>query len=187
LEKIRIFLALNVDKSVINRLKLAQDDVRAELGNYNVKWEDPAKFHMTLRFLGDFDQARVSELVKMLSDVDTGFECIKFSSKGIGFFPNHKFPNVVFVDFEEEGSSSAELVEGIDKVIGSFGIKPDKAFVPHVTLGRFRRENRVRLNKSVEVNVEPIELEMHSFHLMKSTLNSRGSVYEDLKEFGFKK
>jgi 2'-5' RNA ligase len=49
-----------------------------------------------------------------------GFESIKFAVEDIGFFPNQRYPNVVFIGLAEEGSNSAKLVEFIDKILASF-------------------------------------------------------------------
>ncbi|HEY3249962.1 MAG TPA: RNA 2',3'-cyclic phosphodiesterase [Ignavibacteria bacterium] len=182
---IRCFLALNIESSIQAKLKLIQDDVRKLLNNYNVKWENHEKFHLTLRFLGGVNENVLDEIAKKIKLLKFEFENIVMHTKGIGFFPNQKRPNVVFIDLTEEGNHSEQIVSEIDKALDKFGFKPDKKFAPHITIGRFRRENRVKINKEINVKVDPIEIDFDSFYLMKSVLKPKGSVYEVIKRFKF--
>ncbi|MCI0448487.1 MAG: RNA 2',3'-cyclic phosphodiesterase [Chlorobi bacterium] len=168
-----------------SKFKGIQDNVKPALRDYPVKWEDSDKFHLTLRFLGEIANDKISELIFVLDRRKFEFDTIKFTAKGIGFFPNQNYPNVVFVDLEEHGNNSQKLVKFIDRIILNFGVKPDKRFVPHVTLGRFKRDKRVKIDKQIIVKVEQIGIEMDSFYLMKSILTPKGSVYETINQFKF--
>jgi len=183
LDKIRTFISLNIEESLKEKLKLIQSDVKDSLKNYPVKWTNSGNFHLTLRFLGNLEESLVNQLTKELSEIKPGFGKLKFNTLGIGFFPNPEYPNVVFIDLKEDGNNSGKLVEKIDSVINSYGIKPDKKFVPHITLGRFKHEARKKLTYHVNVKFENFELEFQSFFLMKSILKSNGPEYEVIKEF----
>jgi RNA 2',3'-cyclic 3'-phosphodiesterase len=187
LEKIRTFLSLNIESTLIERLKAVQSRVKENLIDHKVKWEDPQKLHMTLRFLGDVDKEKINDMTFTLERLKPDFESIKFTTRSIGFFPNPRYPNVVFISMKEDGRNSSKLVEFIDKIIFNFGVKPEKRFVPHITLGRFRKDKRINIDKPVEINMEPIEIEFVSFYLMRSILTPEGSVYETISEFKFNK
>ena len=185
--KIRTFLSLNTESSLNPKLKAVQDKLKLALGDYPVKWDNSDKFHLTLRFLGDIKDDKVSELAFVLDRLKFEFETIKFTAGGVGFFPNPKYPNVVFIALEEHGSSSKQLIEFIDRIILNFGVRPDKRFIPHITLGRFSRTKRTKIEKQIDITVEPMEIEFDSFYLMKSNLTPSGSVYEVINEFKFYK
>lgn len=157
------------------------------LKNYPVKWEDPEKLHLTLRFLGDIAGDKVDNLIFTLDRLKLEFETIDFITNNIGFFPNEKYPNVVFLGLEENGINAERLIEFIDKIIFSFGIKPEKRFIPHITLGRFRRDKRIKIIEKVFVETEPISIQFDSFYLMQSKLTPQGSVYKVISEFKFSK
>lgn len=187
MDKIRSFLSLNIDSSLTESFRAVQDNVKSELNEYPVKWESPEKLHLTLRFLGDVRADRIDDLVFTLERLKVDFDTMNFTTNGVGFFPNAKYPNVVYVGLEEKGSNSEKLVEFIDKIILNFGVKPEKRFIPHITLGRFRRDKRVRIDKQIEVKVEKIDVEFDSFYLMQSQLTPKGSVYSIISEFKFNK
>jgi 2'-5' RNA ligase len=185
--KIRTFLSLNLNSSLKKKISEIQKKLQIYLKEHPIKWEDPEKFHLTLRFLGDIEENSAELLKNDLERVDFDFEALKFHSSGIGFFPNPKRPNVVFVELQEDGNNTEQLLSRIDEVINKYGIKPDKKFVAHITMGRFRRENRssVRIENLPDFN--PFDVYFPGYYLMKSVLNTKGAVHSVLKEFKFKK
>lgn len=187
LDKIRTFLSLNIEDSSVNEFSEILNKTRLSLNNYPVKWESPEKLHLTLRFLGDIAENKIDDLVFTLDRLKLDFESIDFTTDGIDFFPNSKFPNVVFIGLNETGRNSEKLVEFIDKIIFNFGVKPEKRFIPHITLGRFRRDKRIKLTDKIEIKAEPVKVKFDCFYLMKSTLSPKGSVYEIIEDFKFSK
>lgn len=185
LEKIRTFLSLNLDSSFKNEIVHVQSKVKEYLKNYFIKWESTDKLHLTLRFFGDTEKTIIDTITYELDRIDLGFSKITLQTYGTGFFPSIKRPNVVFIDLKEEGNCTAQLVEKTDSVIDKLGLKRDKNFVPHITIGRFKGKPRAKID-APKVN-DKIKLEFNSFFLMKSMLNPKGSEYFIIKEFPFKK
>jgi len=187
LKKIRAFLSLNLEDSIKFRIAEIQKELQTKLGGHLIKWENPEKFHLTVRFLGDVKENDVENLKDELEKINWDFESLKFTSNGIGFFPNARKPNVVFIGLDEEGSGSKKLVDNIDKVITEYGIQPDNRFVAHITLGRFRKENRKSVDEHYLVRFESFNVVFDSFYLMQSVLDFKGSKYYTVKQFYFKK
>jgi RNA 2',3'-cyclic 3'-phosphodiesterase len=187
LDKSRVFLSLNLSGNPVLNLRKVQEQLKDELKAGNLKWEDPAKLHLTLRFLGDIFNSDIPSLGSVLNRLKFEFDEIRFSCSEIGFFPGLKYPNVVFAELSEIGENCTLLVEFIDKIIYNFGVKPDKRFIPHITLGRFRRNNRVKLEKKPDVYFDQFGIRFRSFFLMKSELSKSGSVYSIINEFEFRK
>lgn len=94
---------------------------------------------------------------------------------------------MIFFGLKEEDNNSEILMDGIDEVILKYGIKPDKKFVPHITLGRFRRENRIGAADKIFPEIEHLSFEFDRFCLMKSILDYKGSQYFVIKDFLFNK
>jgi 2'-5' RNA ligase len=125
-------------------------------------------------------------LIEELYGKDLGFSNIIFETKGIGFFPNQKFPNVIFLELSEKERNSYKLAEEIENVVTKLGFERDKKFIPHVTLGRFRKGKRKRIDNIPLINAGDLKIEMDSFYLMKSMMSNKGSSYEKIKEFHFR-
>ena len=183
--KLRLFLSLNLDSNYSETLKQDQNALKRLIGTENIRWEDPDKFHLTLRFLGDMNEENVEPLVSTLERLKFDFEKIIFNTDKIDFFPNKRFPNVVFAGLKEKGNNTDTLVGFIDKIIFNFGVKPDKKFIPHITFGRFNRSKRTKIDKETDHKLSPLLIEFDSFCLMRSKLMQGGSVYELISEFKF--
>lgn len=187
MEKIRVFLSLNPSDSEIKLLKADQQQVRSMLTGANIRWDDPEKFHMTLRFLGDIDEDKIERLNETLDRLKFEFNEVEFETTEISFFPDTRYPNVVYAGLKESGSNTKTLVEFIDKVILNFGVKPEKRFIPHITFGRFSRKKRTKLESDVRYKLHYQKIIFNSFFLMQSRLTPEGSEYDILKEFNFLK
>lgn len=188
--KIRLFLSLNIDSNKIASLKQDQSVIKGILGTENMRWEDPDKFHLTLRFLGDMDEDKIEPLIITLERLKFDFDKIEFETDKIGFFPNRRFPNVIFAGLGEIGNPpwrTDTLVGFIDKVIYNFGVKPDKKFIPHITFGRFSRNKRRKIGSNIDFDLSPVKIEFDSFSLMKSKLMPGGSEYAEISKFNLNK
>ena len=185
--KIRLFLSLVPSSEEIEALKEDQETFKKGFSPDNLRWEDPEKFHLTLRFLGDIDEIKAEALTGTLDRLKFDFESIKFETDKIGFFPEGKYPNVIYAGLKEIGNNSEVLVGFIDKIIYNFGVKPDKRFIPHITLGRFNRNKRTKITEPLNYSIQKYRIEFESFCLMQSRLTPAGSVYDLLNKFNFRK
>ncbi len=187
MKKTRAFLSLNLEDSLKTRIAEIQKELQNKLESYPVKWENPEKFHLTVRFFGDVSEVVLGDLMIELGQINWDFDLLEFNSNSIGFFPNSRRPNVVFIGLDEKGNNSEHFVKEIDRLTARFGILPDKKFVAHITLGRFRRENRKGVNENYLIKFETFNVNFDSFYLMESVLGSKGSTYYLIKQFNFRK
>ncbi len=183
--KIRTFLSLNIDQKSITKLEQIQKALKHLLKEYNIKWEKPGKLHITLRFLGDIDDRNIPILITELDKIKTGFNHIEFNVSGIGFFPDTRHANVIFISLTEVNTNSQILIEQIDNVIKIFRIIPDKKFVPHITIGRFRQGRKKRIKEKIDLSFADFKIVFNEFYLMKSILKSKGSEHEIISKFQF--
>jgi RNA 2',3'-cyclic 3'-phosphodiesterase len=183
----RLFISLRIDEESRGKIAEIQQKLRLIYREHQIKWEEPDKFHLTLRFIGDFKTDETDELTAELSGYSAGYEEISINSTGTGFFPNPKRPRIIYLGFKEEGNKIPALVDFIDEKLGGFGIAPDKPFVPHLTLGRFRKENKRAAEETETEKRDEVKIKFDSFYLMQSKLDFKGSKYFVKKEFKFKK
>lgn len=185
--KLRLFLSLNPEENIISELELIQRRLKGSYPSGNIRWEEPDKFHLTLRFLGDINEADLAPLTETLQRLRFDFESLLFEADKIGFFPESRSPNVIYAGFNETGNNSEVLVGFIDRIIYNFGVKPEKRFIPHITLGRFNRNRKVKITEPVDIQMGKFTAEFDSFCVMQSSLTPNGSVYETLSKINFRK
>jgi 2'-5' RNA ligase len=149
-----------------------------------VKWVRPENIHLSLKFLGNVEEARVAELraaLKQAAGSRPEPRAITVHIEGFGVFPDYHRPRVVWAGVASD--PALELLQhGVEQAFAPLGFPTEaRAFRPHVTLGRAGRDARPRdsaglagllggLDFSATVTIPNVDL-------MQSTLQSDGPVY----------
>ena len=137
----RTFIALDVSNTSL------LDQLQNELINEN-QWNQqlirPVRnenFHFTIIFLGEINSKDIDNIRIRLADLY--FKPINITYTNIGVFPNLTSPRVVWVGVDKIGGKQLlSLSSWVISRLSDIGFKPDKEFMPHLTLFRIRN-NRV--------------------------------------------
>lgn len=189
MEPIRAFIAIELPSQIKTALGKLQDNLRTSK-NASVKWVDPEGIHLTLKFLGNVDEAEIPALTKALSEAVKGVAPFSLQLGDPGAFPNPHAPRVVWVGVGGEIEPLRTLHNNIDRVLAPLGFPPEKrAFSPHLTLGRVREEASPGERRRLGENVAALKteakssFEVESLSLMRSRLAREGAVYSCLASF----
>jgi 2'-5' RNA ligase len=130
----RIFIALDIDDSIRERIRTFMEGVRGFAPD--VGWVRAESLHVTLKFVGEKAPETVEAVRTALRSIHaTPFE---IAFRGYGFFPSPKAARVFWVGIQS-GPQLPELATSIDKTTHALGIpKEEHAFSPHLTLARRR-------------------------------------------------
>ena len=173
----RLFIALDFD-GLKEYLYSIQEKIRYSSG----KLTYPKKFHLTLKFIGEFDDNKIEIVKTFLKKVKFCEFAVRLSK--IGVFPNDKYIKVVWIGIKPE-QEIIKLQNRIDAVLEELNFKHEKDFKPHITLARVKvmQEKQDFVNKIKSINIEEKEITFKNFKLVKSTLTPDGPVYEDVGVF----
>lgn len=94
--------------------------------------------HITLQFLGDVDRARTGPLTDTLRSSVEGFPEFCLGLGEAGSFPERGFPRILHVSVDKGRDELVGLAGRVRAALASQGFRPDRPFVPHITLGRAR-------------------------------------------------
>ena len=189
----RIFISININDSVKKIIENIQDKLKKDITKIDhnllkfIKWENKNKFHLTLLFIGDVNELRLSEISHHLTEMNSKLklEEIKFELGNINAFPNMKSPRVLMLELFNEDNKVFSLFESINSSLKKLGIESDKTFRPHITLGRVKRDKKLNLsNLNTELNSN-VKFSVNDFFLMESKLMKTGSEYIEIKLFRF--
>jgi 2'-5' RNA ligase len=99
------------------------------------RWIDPENYHMTLRFIGDVDDAMAHDIASLLGQIRrSGFEV---RLNGLVSFGGRK-PRAV-VASAMPSQSVMDLQAEHERLMQRVGLEPEgRKFTPHVTLARLR-------------------------------------------------
>ncbi|WP_338668500.1 RNA 2',3'-cyclic phosphodiesterase [Pseudodesulfovibrio methanolicus] len=156
----------------------------SSLTDASTNWSKPDTWHLTLKFLGETDEARIPSLKAALAAVD--FTAFTLRAGGAGAFPDARRPKVLWLGLAEGGEQSADLTGAIEDGLAALGIpREKKPFRPHLTLGRVRRPapgDWTPVLDAAAAHEWPPFTVTH-FTLWQSTLTPKGAIHTALAEF----
>ena len=167
----RLFIAIDVPE----QLKESLADLTGEIPG--AKWVGATEIHLTLRFIGEVDPHAFSQIKTVLSEV--GFSSFALSLRGIGHFPPHGHPRVLWVGLEPCPELML-LQQRIESALKQIGINPDeRRFSPHLTLARFKDTPAATVtrfeSKHRDLALPPFDVDQ--FILYSSVLAPRGAIH----------
>src|SRR5262244_1651240 len=128
----RIFVALDIEESIRERISRFLDGVRAFAPD--ARWVRPESLHVTLKFVGEKPNEEVERIKPALAAVRAAPVSMTFG--GYGFFPTAKSARVFWLGLEA-GPELADLASTVDRSTAALGIpKEEPPFSPHLTLAR---------------------------------------------------
>jgi 2'-5' RNA ligase len=182
-EKIRAFIALEIEPEVRDNLEKLVDRFRAKVDH--VKWVEPDKMHMTLKFLGDVPSAEIHRIADDLAAVTRETAPFSLAWRGCGAFPNVRAPRTLWIGTDAGSETVISLAERIEEAMAERGFPEERRrFKPHLTIGRARRGNRPTavVSDLLEKNAQ-LELgtsRVGEIVLFSSELTRSGPIYAKL-------
>jgi 2'-5' RNA ligase len=179
----RLFTGLDLPAEVVQNLETLLDLLRPAA---RIQWSPPANLHITTKFIGEFPEERLAELIGALKTVPSRPPIMLRIAK-LGFFPNPHSPRVFWCGIDAPGL--ADLAAATDRGTMPLGIaKEERAFSAHLTLARIKEKVDLQPLRETIAGLPSLEFggcEARSFFLYRSQLRAGGSVYTKLAEFPF--
>jgi 2'-5' RNA ligase len=137
-------------------------------------------FHITLQFLGDGIESP-DKIIESLNKIS--FEPIEVEMGDAVVFGPTNEPRGVWIECSENTQLN-QLAKEIQNKMRLLGLKNDKPFLAHITLGRYKSKPQ-QLAKIIEgINHH---FEVNHFELIQSHLGEKGPHYKTLANFFAKK
>ncbi len=170
------------------RGELAALLTRLDPGCPGVKWVDPIGMHLTLKFFGSVDEARLPELTGALKRAAAAAAPFQAQLSGVGAFPDTRKPQILWVGTAQGGPEFVSLARAVEDEAEAIGFEPEpRPFRPHVTLGRAKGDaDRCRTGETLETTLfESSSWRVETLRLYQSRPSPAGSFYECLWESPF--
>jgi RNA 2',3'-cyclic 3'-phosphodiesterase len=125
----RLFTALEIPRHVGESLAMLRG------GLPGARWIDPENYHLTLRFIGDIDDALARDIAGLLGRVQR--RPFELRLDGLTFFGGRK-PRAV-VAAATPAAPLLELQAEHERLLQRLGLEPEgRKYTPHVTVARLR-------------------------------------------------
>lgn len=132
----RTFIAFRIEP--LEEMSACIEHLQGALRTEKMKWVDPGKLHITLRFLGDTNPEQVEETGRILGETVPRFKSPEVAFRGLGLFRNIRDPRVLWIGMDA-GTILPELKIALDHKLEGIGFPAeDRKFRPHLTLARIK-------------------------------------------------
>ncbi len=173
---LRLFVGIEFPPELKLRLSLLCTGVAG------ARWVDPGNLHLTLRFIGEIDEAQAADVDAALARLKARPFTLQLA--GTGVFGGNR-PHALWVGVERD-PRLLQLRDRIEQALIRAGLEPEpRRFAPHVTLARLREPVLDQLGHFLathaQFRADPLPVE--HFSLIASFPSKAGSVYEDQADY----
>ncbi|MBU0508112.1 RNA 2',3'-cyclic phosphodiesterase [bacterium] len=179
----RLFVA--IDLPDVWKNTLAEPEASIGWLGRGIRWVEPRGMHLTLKFLGEIEESRLTEIETALRGACAGIVSFTIRLKGTGVFPNPKRPHIFWAGIEAP-AELLDLQSRIDTAMQRSGFdKDDHPFRPHLTLARIKDPaGKNRMTEAfLNFKLESESSVVREVLLMRSHLSREGARYEALRRF----
>ena len=175
-------MAVNLPAEERRAVRDAAEPLRA--AGSPVRWAAEPDLHITLRFLGEVDEALAAPIGAAVAAAVRGAKPFDLGLGGFGAFPDWAGPRVLWVGVERHPALEL-LAHDVEGALRPFGFEPElRPFRPHLTIGRVPRDAAAEAVKGLEsvgasldyAGIIPVE----ALDLMVSRHGSSGPRYRSL-------
>jgi len=183
---IRAFIAIDLSADIQLRLDKVVHDYKIQLANIPIRWVPASNIHLTLKFLGDVSLSNLNILTDMIQTEISSHHQFDISVGGSGAYPNLRQPRIIWVGVEAPPELIA-IQNGIESTTGRLGYtREERAFSPHLTLGRVSRNATAQDIKAISKAIEATKVGflgatcVEKIYLYRSDLQPTGAVYTQI-------
>jgi RNA 2',3'-cyclic 3'-phosphodiesterase len=166
----RLFTGLEIPREIAGSLSMLRG------GLPGARWIDPENYHLTLRFIGDIDDALAREVAYMLGQVRRS--AFELRLDGLNSFGGRS-PRAVFAAAVPT-PPLLELQAEHERMMQRLGLEPEgRKYTPHVTLARLRDSSsrQVADYLAMRATFRSLPFPVARFVLFSSKTSSGGGPY----------
>ncbi len=175
----RIFFAIPLSDEIKRIMETVQKSMKGMPGK--IKWVEPEKIHLTIKFVGDTDTEKVESLYKAVDKLSLP-QPFQITLSETGMFPGPGRPRILWVGIQESQSLQS-IAKQVDDKFTIHGIKKEKRdFHPHLTVGRVKGRGLPdeTVKTFLNINVPNETMQVDSIVCYRSDLTPQGAEYTAL-------
>ena len=183
----RAFIALLLDAAA--REAVAAEIERLRPLSRAVAWVPSQNLHLTLRFLGDQNEAALDDVRAALREAAAATPPFTLELHGLGAFPGFERPRILWVGVAQGALEARDLQARVERALEARGgAREPRPWHPHLTIGRVFDERRWRRETTLELRQAMARAGSRPFaavpvtamSLMRSQLSPSGARYSEV-------
>jgi 2'-5' RNA ligase len=184
----RTFIAIDMNKKLKESICDYINEFK-KINKSNIKWIKENGLHVTLKFLGEIPEEKISDIDDILENIAKNHKPVSMTLKGTGFFPPNKTPRVLWIGIETNNTLS-DIQSQLEEELQKLGFPKEKRrFSPHLTMGRIKKPfNLQPVLLKIEADKEKFfgEMMAEKITFFRSVLKPSGAEYSVISERFFK-
>lgn len=176
----RLFIAVFPPTQVQRAAYAATAPLRASAGA--VSWVAPDQMHVTMRFLGEADDAQRALAIAAMQSVAAKQPRFGAALGGFAAFPTAKRARVLWIGMMQGSEPMRLMANALEDALQGAGFEPvEESFEPHLTVGRVSTpaDWTARL---IAASAPEARFQVDRLVLVQSTPRSKGSHYQVIAE-----
>jgi 2'-5' RNA ligase len=176
----RMFCALELPESLRSRIREHAQRVREAVPEATASWSRPDNIHLTVKFFGNVDQAKILGISAAAERAVKGFSAPQIVVGGTGVFPKPNRPQVLWIGIHDPSGTLSKLQQRLEDEFAREGFpKEHRAFRPHLTIARIRKPQYANLLAEAQLQTEfaAVEVTLNELVVFRSELSPKGSKY----------
>ena len=158
----------------------------SQLKDESIKWVEPHKLHLTLKFFGETGEDRIDDICSAINEVAGEFKPFSFVLKGVGIFGSSYKPRVIWFGIDDNTLLKLLGNTMLNKLADAGFPNDRQNFVPHLTVGRIKQLRhkswfQTTINKLKQAYIQ--EIGVDEILLFESILERNGPRYHVIEKF----
>ncbi|MET0624396.1 MAG: RNA 2',3'-cyclic phosphodiesterase [Pyrinomonadaceae bacterium] len=182
-ESLRVFCAVELPEEAREAAAAHAARLRRDFPEARASWARPTSLHITLKFLGEVETARVPAISGAAGAAADGFGTFALSVAEAGTFPPRGAARVLWLGVRDESGGLARLQRRLEEQCEAAGYpREPRAFKPHLTLARLRapKDAHALSEAHRRSTFGPHDFRVSELVVMRSELGPGGSRYTPL-------
>lgn len=181
----RLFIAIpfkdQTKKLLKEKINKAHFDIKK-----NLKWVRAVNLHLTLKFLGETDPNKITDIKKVITNTCSNFLEFNIYFDHFGAFPSLGYPKVLYFGINDKNNQLIKVQNDLENRLYKFGFNKDKReYTPHLTFARTRNSTNIKnlknkYNNFIQETDLRIFFNIKNISLIESKLYKSGPVYKEL-------
>jgi RNA 2',3'-cyclic 3'-phosphodiesterase len=187
-ESWRLFIAIELPSNLRRALTDHIDLVRAAVPEAKASWACEENLHLTMKFLGDTEPARVEGISQAIQRSANAVRPFAMNIEGGGAFPPSGQPRVLWIGVEDPSGQLASLHRRLEDECEKVGFaREQRPFRPHLTIARIRNPKGARHLFQVhkEMSFDGETFAVSHLALIRSEFRSEGSRHTVVARYQF--
>ncbi len=178
----RLFTAIELGEHVCARAGTLVETLRRRAAQSapqaKVTWVAPERMHLTLRFIGEVDDARGEAIVSVLRE-PIALAPFDVRWHGLGSFPPRGAPRVLWVGVATGTEALRKAEHAVSGRLATLRIPPeDRPYSPHLTVARMREAAGLRATPLFDgLDGALGDTHVNAITLFRSHLSPKGPTY----------